>query len=85
MSDNASTQFQHSYGAWTELCDMLGQREFCYMQGLNRLAYQVSIARVQMKWVMQVRHVLAYYNFEKLQSGILLVDEGYRQEAWRLV
>ena len=32
-----------------------------------------------------VRHFLSYYNSQKLQNSILLVDEGFRQKAWKLV
>ena len=56
------------------------------MQALNRLAYRVSVARVQVKWVFPViQHVLAYYNSQKLKNSILLVDEGYRQGAWKFI
>ena len=42
----ASARFRFSFGAWSELAQMLKPVEFLKLQSLSKLAYKTSVSRV---------------------------------------
>ena len=57
-----TNRFQVSFGVWNVLALLLPQAELLRLQALNKYAYDVNISRVQNKYLLPFRRLLALFD-----------------------